>query len=457
MNKVIGKMSILALILFISLRKDCGQLMGQLGIFAYSSCVKHSLMSEVNFYLKKKEPSTGKSLIYLQFKYNGRKLVFSFGQTLKPGKKYWNAGKQRVVSNKTTTADGKYSLNDLLDNLKSVCEEAYHKELKNGIPEPETIRKQLQAFLDRNKKDSSQKKSSLFTLIDRFINNEINAEGNLADFAMKEKYAIDFDTINLDFFYKYVGFLKRVKKMKQNTIAKSVNTLKVFMNEAVDLGLTNNVAFKQRKFNVGREETDAIYLTEDEILRLYKHDLSRNKKLEEVRDLFVFGSFVGLRFSDYSQIKPENIVTIDGDLYIKLITAKTKDLVIIPTNPLILQLFEKYKGNRNRLPKSISNQKFNDYIKDVCEAAGLKEKGRLSTDPDLELYRCVSSHTARRSFATNLYLEGYPTYEIMKVTGHKTEQSFRKYIKVTKLDAAKKLSKHIKKNWSEKMLKVAAA
>jgi integrase len=71
------------------------------------------------------------------------------------------------------------------------------------------------------------------------------------------------------------------------------------------------------------------------------------------------------------------------------------------------------------------------------------------------LYECISSHTARRSFATNLYLDGYPTIEIQKITGHKTETSFMKYIRVTKLDAAKRLSAHMKKRWSEKMLKIA--
>ena len=72
-----------------------------------------------------------------------------------------------------------------------------------------------------------------------------------------------------------------------------------------------------------------------------------------------------------------------------------------------------------------------------------------------ELWQCVSSHAARRNFATNLYLDGYPTLEIMKITGHKTEKAFMRYIRVSKLDAAKKLSAHMKKRWSKKLLKVA--
>jgi integrase len=130
--------------------------------------------------------------------------------------------------------------------------------------------------------------------------------------------------------------------------------------------------------------------------------------------------------------------------------------VIIPCNPIVLKIFERYADNANRWPRAISNQKFNAAIKEACQLAGLIETGRLSTQPGKELYDCISSHTARRSFATNLYLEGFPTLDLMKVTGHKTEKAFLKYIRVSKLDAAKRLNAHIKAMWSRKLLKVAS-
>jgi hypothetical protein len=86
---------------------------------------------------------------------------------------------------------------------------------------------------------------------------------------------------------------------------------------------------------------------------------------------------------------------------------------------IVLKVFDKYSSNANRLPKTISNQKFNDYVKDVCKAAGLTEKGRLSTDPRKELWEGVSAHTARRSFANNYYLMGFPTLDLIKITGHR--------------------------------------
>ena len=212
--------------------------------------------------------------------------------------------------------------------------------------------------------------------------------------------------------------------------------------------------FKHKKFFVTREDAENIYLTENELHKLYKCPMS-SKVMEEQRDLFIIGAWTGLRLSDYKNIKLDNIVEIDGDLFIKMITKKTKGLVIIPCNPVVVEILKKYKDKKNNVPDSVSDQYFNRLLKDACKLAELKETGRLTTRPELELYKCVSSHSARRSFATNMYLQGFPTIDLMKITGHSSEKTFLKYIKMTKLDTAKRLSAHIKKNWSEKMLRVA--
>jgi integrase len=435
-------------------------------------------MGEVNFYLKrpaltdkhgkKQKTNNSKSLIVLYKRYKGKSLVVSTGQFIEA--QNWNKNKQRVKSNTATINDGSDFLNNYLDNLELECNRVFNAALKNGIPAPETVKKELKNYLNRVE-DSKPDNSDFFKLVDRFISGEIKAKGkdkstntlqnyntvkgHLKDYESHFKVKITFDSINLDFFYSYVSYLKKIKRLATNTIAKDITVLKVFMGEAVDLGLTNNMQFKHKKFAVQETQTDAVYLTDQEIIKIWKLDLSNNKRLERAKDLFVFGCFVGLRFSDYSSIKPENIVNIDGEQFIKIVTTKTKELVIIPCNPIVLQIFEKYKDNHNSLPRSYSVQKFNEYIKDVCEKAELNETGRLSTDLTKKLYECITSHTARRSFCTNLYLDGFPIIEIMKISGHKTESAFLKYIKVSKLDSAKRLSAFIKKGWSEKMLKIA--
>lgn len=424
--------------------------------------------SQVHFRLKIKGKEEKDTLypIYMQFIYSGRRLKFSFGQMIKPSD--WNKSKQRVKKKDATTLDGKFALNDLLDSLENICTKTYNESLKNGIPAPEVLKDAMESFINHNHHDAS--KPTLFTLADRFIHGEIKNKGkekskgsldnyaavvkHLKDFEAATKYRVDFETITLDFFYTYTTYLQKKKGLAVNTIAKDISILKVFMGEALDLGYTKNMQFKHKKFSFSEEETEHVYVTEEELHKLYKFKIE-NKKMEQVRDLFIFGAWVGLRFSDFSTIKPENIVNIEGDRFIKIITQKTKEFVIIPCNPLVLEILDKYSYNTNSLPKALSNQKFNDYIKDVCESAGMNEKGRLSTRPDMKLYQVISSHTARRSFATNYYLQGFPTIDLMNITGHKTEKSFLRYIRMSKSDTAKRLNEHIKKNWSEKMLRVA--
>lgn len=437
-------------------------------------------MPEVNYYLKKedvneKDRLNKKSLIYLQFKYAGKKLVYSFGQKIEP--KNWNKQTKRVKNNKATTADGNYLLNDLLDALAKACMKGYKAELVHGVPSTEQLKKYLDAIVYQSA-PAQQNNNDLFSLFDRFIAGEIKnkgkektrntlknyvtAKGHLLAFCKSIKHTLTYDDINLDFLYKFTSFLSKqwskpdeTKGLKQNSIAKTITVLKTVMGEAVDLGYTSNMQYKHKKFSYTEEETDAVHLSEQEIITLYELDLSSKPRLSQVRDLFVVGCFTGLRYSDYSKITSEHIVNSDGDLFIKMITQKTKELVIIPCNPIILEIFAKYQESSNRLPRAISAQKFNEYVKEICRLAGFTEKGRLSTEPGKQLWECVTSHTARRSFATNLYLQGFPTHELMKITGHKSEATFRKYIKVSKLQTAKRLSEHIKKNWNGKLLKVA--
>lgn len=424
---------------------------------------------EVHFRLKPRNKN-GRCSLYLQFIYNGNRLFYSFGQVV--NSEDWNFNKERIKKKEKTTLDGKYLLNDLLDTLERLCLKTYNESIKDGIPSPCQIKKALSNFINQNKTETDPDKSEFFMLANRFIMGEIKNRGkdkskgslnnyhavtkHLKDFQNKtSKYPITFETINLDFFYKYTSYLKENLGLSPNTIAKDISIIKVFMGEAIDLRYTTNNEFRHKKFSYSEIDTDAVYITENELEALYQFDFSHNKKLENVRDLFVFGAWVGLRFSDFSNIKPENIVEIDSEYFIKIITQKTKELVIIPCNPVVLAIFKKYDNNRNRLPYTISNQKFNDYIKEVFKSAGFLEKGRLANNVDLELWQCVSSHAARRSFATNYYLQGFPVIDLMKITGHKTEKAFMKYIRITKLDAAKRLSSHMKKMWSEKMFRVA--
>lgn len=409
---------------------------------------------EVNFYLKKPEPDSNKRLIYLQFKYEGKRLVFSFGQRVTTNE--WNSKKQQVKSSNRLVDNGTTSLNLLLDTLKATCKKEYNEARPNGIPSPEYLKEKLRNVLRINE-GRSETKRDFFSLLDRFINNEITHKGKIKSPNTVKTYVtlkghllqfqskgerIDFNSINLDFYHRYNKFLDSLG-LSQNSKSKDIQIIKTIMREAIDLKLTDNKEFESRKFSVNRVDTESVYLNSTEIETLFRFDFSNNKKLERVRDLFIFGCLTGLRFSDYANIKKDDYIEIEGNLYINRRTQKTGEVVITPcTHPFILEIFSKYLECPNKLPPSISGQKFNDYLKEVCKIVGFTETGRNADKPEDQLWECVTSHTARRSFATNAYLEGFPTLDIMKMTGHRTEKAFLRYIKISKLDTAKRYTQH---------------
>jgi integrase len=422
-------------------------------------------MPEVNFYLKKAEGVPPRSLVYLQMRYNGQKLVYSMKFNV--AKSNWDAKKQSVKSRSQTTADGSTNVNDLLKNIKEICLKTYHHEFANGIPSKESLKKALNDYMYQNV--ATKNKKTIWDLIDRFISGEIKdpltkarktagtlkhyktVKNHLTEFEKEKKYKVSFDSINHEFLDKYTDYLH--SKLSQNTIHKNIQIIKVFLGRAVQEKLTSNTIFKERGFSVPTTEVEDIALSREEIEKLFRFDLSEKKTLEQVRDLFIFGCSVGLRISDFSNIHPSNIVTINGRKHIRMITQKTKTVVEIPCNGDVLEIFKKYESNPNSLPPTITDQKFNQYIKKAAERAGLTEKGRLVKNPERRLCEIISSKTARKSLCTNLYLEGVPISIIMKISGHKTETSFMKYIRISRKQASDTFTEHEEKRLTKSKLK----
>jgi site-specific recombinase XerD len=403
-------------------------------------------MASVNFYLKKAEPKSGLSLIYLQFTYAGKKLVHSTGESI--DRSHWNEKKQRVKSNSQTTADSKHSLNDLLDHLKLTCERTYNQEKVKGIPDRSIIK---DALIQAVSGTSSRETVTLKQLIEKFIANEVRFNGkgkqlntiktyrttlnHLLAFERERRYPVTYESINMDFHNKYTSYLESIN-LSINSIGKDIKNIKTFMNAASDFGYTDNEQFKKKRFCVPKEPTYSVALKEQEVLRLYQHDFSGNRRLEQVRDLFVLGCFTGLRYSDITDIKRENIIRENGRTYIARITKKTDEPVTIPCNEIVEAVLRKYQHTHNSLPPQCSNQKFNEYIKELCELAGLNEIGRLITDQKAALHTLVSSHTMRRTWCTVYYLKGANILDLMKISGHRSQRSFELYVKSSTKDVA---------------------
>jgi len=170
-------------------------------------------------------------------------------------------------------------------------------------------------------------------------------------------------------------------------------------------------------------------------------DLSQNKNLEKYRDLFVLGCLTGFRFSDYSDIKAEEVR--GGMLYVN--QTKTLSTVVVPLrNEAKEILINKY----NMQMPQVSNVNFNYYIKEVVRLAGIDEMvkithkhGNKTIEETRPKYVWVMSHTCRRSFCTNEFLDGTPVRLIMAISGHKTEKAFRRYIKAGQVQKAYMIKK----------------
>ncbi len=277
---------------------------------------------------------------------------------------------------------------------------------------------------------------------------------HLKEYVKREEKQIDFDDITIDFYYNFMKYLTKDCNLATNTVGKQIAVLKGFMSAAVDQGLTNNTDFRKRNFKIVTEESEAIYLNEDELDKLWKHDFSEAEHLERVRDYFLIGCWTGCRFEDWDSINSKNIK--NGFLIYE--QGKTGQKVRVPLHPVVKSILYKYEG---KLPAKLQNQPFNRAVKTVCKKAKIKTKesksitrGGVRTTKRYKKWKLVSSHTARRSFATNLYKSGFPSISIMVITGHRTEKAFLKYIKVTPEEHAELLQQHWLKGTSMKKVSV---
>jgi integrase len=270
----------------------------------------------------------------------------------------------------------------------------------------------------------------------------------LEAFAKKDGIELSFEAVTLDFYYNLTSYLWDTLKYNDNSVGKAIKNLKMFMQTSFDDDLHNNMAFKKKKFRKPSFETNEIYLTSDEILKIYNLDLHDSPELAAHRDLFVFNCWVGVRFGDLCSIRNEQIIQTKEGKYLKVRTEKTGEDVVIPFHPLCEAIYSYYNGHLPNIEKT-QNPVFNISLKTIAAKAELNDKFQSKNIKRgkalityYEKHEMVCAHTARRSFATNCYLMGVPSITIMAITGHRTEKAFLKYIRVTKDQHAKIMMNH---------------
>lgn len=405
--------------------------------------------------------ATSMQTIYVSSRF-GRNVKLMYATPLKTEPIFWDVARMRVkVSRYCPYTD---SVNAALSAIASMLDDFMTEAARNGT---EISKETLKDALDRHfKKKHGDDFHSFFEYYIELCDTRLNAQrsGQTISYKGKREYArtlfyiqeyekvhgvhLNFDDIDQKFYDSFVAYLQSLG-LATNTIGNKITFLKALMEAAYKRGLTDNVKYKS--FRGLSEESESVALNEEELARIARCNLSRHKSLERVRDLFLVGCWTGLRFSDVTHLSPTNIV---GGNMISLRQQKTDKPVVIPIHPVFREIWDRYGGH---LPRVISNQKFNVYIKDVCKAARIRDRveksitrgGRRVTTV-YEKWQLVSSHTARRSFATNLYRSGFPSISIMAITGHRSEAAFLKYIKVSKQEHAQLLARHWQKQINDK-------
>lgn len=410
----------------------------------------------IKFYLKDAKASEP-TLIYARINNGGYNFKYFTKERILP--KNWSSAKQEALKG----LNGYSSFNANLSRIKSTIYEVWNDcRIKLGNnPPTEEFKKELDKILNPNKVTKSNildffsffksiiEESKIGTRLNPMsgkrispntIKTYVTTYQHLLGYQKLFKRKIDFNTVDLDFYFDYKKYLIDNLKLSTNSIGKHIQIIKMLMNDATERGINDNLAFKSKRFATVREKVDSVYLKENELSILGSYDLSAETRLEKVRDLFLIGCYTGLRFSDFSILNPKAI----EERMIEIKQQKTNENIVIPIRDEVAKILDKYNGN---LPTVISNQKMNKYLKEICEKIDclqVKEtitytKGGQTIVQNIEKYKLISTHTARRSFCTNEYLAGTPTITIMAISGHKTEKSFMRYIKVTPKEHAKLL------------------
>jgi integrase len=288
-------------------------------------------------------------------------------------------------------------------------------------------------------------------LADRTLQKHKTTLLKLQNFEKYSKTKYKFENINLQFYRAFLDYCRSEEKLMNNTIGKYIADIKKWCKIIELDGLPINQQYKHSEFMAVSNKTKDTYLSEEEINVVFNKNFSKSTRLDNSRDLFIIGLRTGLRISDFLRLKKIDL----KDGFIEIETMKTGEPVIIPLHHQIKSILEKRNGE---LPYSISDQKFNLYVKEVCKDAGIseliegskiikiKEEGESKsisrkTPGIYPKYDLISSHTCRRSFASNLYGK-LPNMVIMAITGHRTETQFLKYIKITNKEHAETLKRH---------------
>lgn len=367
----------------------------------------------------------------------------------------WNTDSQRCKNNTTHGKKKVHSsvINREIQRFEDISEEVfYFFEQQNVIPSPEEFRKEMNTRLGR----VVEKEKNFFDCYNEFIITEGKDKSwteatykkhrtikkHLQNFAPNLEFA-DLTEKGLGMFVDYLLSLSNGEgntTMKNSTIKKDINIMKWFLRWATRNNYNQELSYITFKPKLKTIPKKVIFLDWEELMQIYNTPIPESKSyLQRVKDKFLFCCFTSLRYSDMENLKWTNIY----DEYIEITSIKTNDPLKIELNDYSKEILNKYEKCNEKVFPAISNQKMNDYLKELCSLCGLDSpvtityyKGSERIDETIPKYQLITTHAGRRTFICNALMLGISPNIVMKWTGHSDYNAMKPYIEIA--DKAKK-------------------
>lgn len=401
-----------------------------------------------NYHDKKKASSY--IIAKFRYSYKGKNVILQYSTGLKIEKHRWDFPSNYPKTH-TSTNETKSFLNDLRKTILEVYKET------NGNLSPQEFRNELNYRLNKAPRPEQEQQITSFLGFFKFFIEQKEKKlrtGEIAEATIKqfnsifskvERYCQDtgeeltLEGINSTFRLDFTEWCFNEEKNATNTVHKYLKKIKQVVKEAREKGLTGNTYPETNDWKLKKAPTTSIALSETELEAIFNLGLkSYPEGYQKARQLFLIGAYTGLRVSDYTRIQPGHIVTENEVSIIRIWAQKTSKLVVTPLHPNLKAVLEECEYQAPKL----SEQKLNDYIKEVAKLAGITEErtivnssgGKTKEETEAK-YKLISTHTARRTFATISIAKGLSARTVMAITGHSTEQQLNAYIDQVTLHA----------------------